>query len=148
MNLDIVDVLRQAPMAGRFNVTWHKPPSLGRASEIEQNNWLPVSVERLLWVFCYTSLWPFFFNLLAFILLPATKTVSQNSSESGSICSHLFYWSELFPSFPWLLTQPARATCKPLQRERERGGEREGGGTGLQWEKERERQTSERNVHP
>lgn len=25
----------------------------------EQENWLPVSVQTLLWVFCYASLWPF-----------------------------------------------------------------------------------------
>lgn len=33
--------------------------------------------------------------------------VPSNSSQGGSICSHSFHWNELFPSFPWILSQPA-----------------------------------------
>lgn len=61
----------------------------------------------------------------------------KHSRESRSFFPHLFYGNELFPSFPWLLTQPVTATCKPLHRERgrrertgmeEREGEKRGGG--------------------
>lgn len=76
--------------------------------------------------------WPFNLNL---------KTPSpKHSSESRSICSHLFYGNELFPSFPWLLTQPVTATCKPLHREGRKGEE------GEDWSgRERERERKEKD---
>lgn len=55
-----------------------------------------------------------------FFNLPLKTPSQKHSNESRSICSHLFYGNELFPSFPWLLTQPVTATCKPLHRERGR----------------------------
>lgn len=113
----MVEALRGAPTASRLGLD---RVSLERGRELVSRVVAKVSVGVLL-----TSLWLFFFFCLQL------KHRHTNSSKSGSICSHLFYWSELFPSFPWLLTQPARATCKPLHREWMRVRASEGGRKGV-----------------
>lgn len=71
-----------------------------------------------------------------FFLNHSSQAFSLQLKHSLKI-SNLFLWSELIPSFPWLLTQPARATCKPLHWKRMRDrvwvGMRKTGSLGEKW---------------
>lgn len=102
----------------------------------EQNNWLLVPVQRLLWVFCYTSLWPFLkltaFSSFAWNPNGFSKTAVK-VDQFVPICSIEVNSSPVSPGY-WPSQQEPPAN--PYTESKWESGREEGGWSGTERESE------------